>query len=147
MLSKEEIECCKSEAKDYIEFMETAGDNAGWVRGLLWYIDQLESDNYEQNNIINSYIESEQKLIEKLEERIKAVDKCYNELLTDIGGIKIINVTGLNKKEREEIINKRNCLLVQKHCYEEILSIINRKRRKSSYSQISKHSKINIFAK
>lgn len=42
---KEEIECCKNEAKDYIEFMETAGDNAGWVRGLLWYIEQLESDN------------------------------------------------------------------------------------------------------
>ncbi len=32
------------------------------------YIEQLESDNYEQNNIINSYIEREQKLIEKLEE-------------------------------------------------------------------------------
>ena len=45
MLSKEEIECCKNEAKDYIEFMETAGDNAGWTRGLLWYIKQLESDN------------------------------------------------------------------------------------------------------
>lgn len=45
MLSKEEIECCKNEAKDYIEFMETAGDNAGWTRGLLWYIEQLESDN------------------------------------------------------------------------------------------------------
>lgn len=45
MLSKEEIECCKNEAKDYIEFMETAGDNAGWVKGLLWYIEQLESDN------------------------------------------------------------------------------------------------------
>ena len=39
MLSKEEIECCKNEAKDYIEFMETAGDNAGWVKGLLWYIE------------------------------------------------------------------------------------------------------------
>lgn len=34
-------------------------------------IDQLESDNYEQNNIINSYIEREQKLIEKLEEDIR----------------------------------------------------------------------------
>lgn len=73
-------------------------------------LDQLEAD--------------KQKLIEKLEERIKAVDKCYNKLLTDVGGIKIINVTGLTKKEKEKIINKRNCLLVQKYCYEEILEIL-----------------------
>ncbi len=51
-----------------------------------------------------------------LKDRIKSVDKCYEELLTDIGnGIKIINITGLSRKEKEEVINKRNCLLVQKH--------------------------------
>lgn len=77
---------------------------------LVKHIENIESD--------------KQKLIEKLEERIKAVDKCYNELLTDIGGIKVIYVTGLTKKEKEEIINKRNCLLVQKYCYEEILEIL-----------------------
>ncbi len=67
--------------------------------------------------------------IEKyLEDRIKSVDKCYEELLTDIGnGIKIINVTGLSRKEKEEIINKRNCLLVQRHCYNEILDFIEKK--------------------
>ena len=52
MLSKEEIETCKEEAKNYIQFMK-AKDNEGWLRGLLWYIDQLEAD--------------KQKLIEKLE--------------------------------------------------------------------------------
>lgn len=64
--------------------------------------------------------------IEKyLKDRIKSVDKCYDELLTDIGdGHKIINVTGLNKKEKEEVINKRNCLLIQKHCYNEILDFM-----------------------
>ena len=63
-----------------------------------------------------------------LKDRIKSVDKCYDELLTDMGdGIKIINVTGLSKKEKEEIINKRNCLLVQKHCYNEILEFIEKK--------------------
>ena len=67
--------------------------------------------------------------IEKyLEDRIKSVDKCYEQLLTDVrNGIKIINVTGLNMKEREEVINKRNCLLVQKHCYKEILEFIKKK--------------------
>ena len=67
--------------------------------------------------------------IEKyLEDRIKSVDKCYEELLIDMGdGIKIINVTGLSRKEKEEVINKRNCLLVQKHCYNEILEFIKKK--------------------
>ena len=60
-----------------------------------------------------------------LQERIKSVDKCYDELLTDMGeGIKIINVTGLSRKEKEEVINKRNCLIVQKFCYEEVLEKI-----------------------
>lgn len=63
-------------------------------------------------------------IVEYLEERIKSVDKCYDELLTDVGGVKIINVTGLDRKEVQEIINKRNCLLVQKHCYEEILKFM-----------------------
>lgn len=45
MLSKEEIDCCKREAKDYIQFMEAAGDNAGWTRLLLAYIEQLEQEN------------------------------------------------------------------------------------------------------
>lgn len=66
MLSKEEIETCKEEARNYIEFMETAGDNAGWTRGLMWYIEQLESD--------------KQKLIEKLEERIRYFEE-NDELL------------------------------------------------------------------
>lgn len=89
-------------------------------------IDKLKSENWILQNKLNKYESREQKLIEKLEERIKAVDKCYNELLTDVGGIKIINVTGLTKKEKEEIINKRNCLLVQKYCYEEILEILKK---------------------
>ena len=45
MLSKEEIETCKEELLNYIEFMESAGDNAGWARGLKWYIEQLETSN------------------------------------------------------------------------------------------------------
>lgn len=64
------------------------------------------------------------KLIEKLEERIKSVEKCYEELLTDIGGVKVINVSGLTKKEKEEVLNKRNCLIVQKATYEEVIQII-----------------------
>ena len=65
MLSKEEIETCKEEARNYIEFMETAGDNAGWTRGLIWYINQLES--------------REQKLIEKLEKDIVNITKTMQD--------------------------------------------------------------------
>ena len=67
-------------------------------------------------------------IVKYLEERINLVDKCYDELLTDLGnGIKVINITGLSKKEKEEVINRRNCLLVQKHCYNEILEFIEKK--------------------
>lgn len=62
-----------------------------------------------------------------LETRIKSVNETYErELpLIDIGeGHKIINVSYLSKKEKEEVINKRNCLLVQKHTYQEILDFI-----------------------
>ena len=63
-----------------------------------------------------------------LKDRIKSVDKCYDELLTDMGdGLKVINITGLSRNEKEEVINKRNCLLVQKHCYNEILDFIEKK--------------------
>lgn len=59
-----------------------------------------------------------------LEQRIESVKKCYNELIkpykTDYG----INVSLMTKKEKEELINKRNCLLVQEHCYNEILELI-----------------------
>ena len=66
-------------------------------------------------------------IIKYLKDRIKSVDKCYEELLTDIGNeIKVINITDLSKKEKEEVINNRNCLLVQKHCYNEILEFIER---------------------
>lgn len=61
-----------------------------------------------------------------LKSRIQSVDCCYEKLLTDIGGVKIINTSGLSRKEKEEVINKRNCLLVQKQCYVEILDLIEK---------------------
>ena len=60
-------------------------------------------------------------LVEKIKKRIESVEKIYEGLLTDIGGIKIINVSGLSKKEKEEVINKRNCLIIQKATFEEVL--------------------------
>ena len=65
-----------------------------------------------------------------LEDRIKSVDETYEKELPliDLGeGHKIINVSCLSKKEKEEVINKRNCLLVQKATYQEILSLLEKK--------------------
>lgn len=64
---------------------------------------------------------------EYLKQRIKSVKRCYEKELPlmDVGdGHKVINISGLSKKEKEEVINKRNCLLVQEHCYQEILDKI-----------------------
>ena len=65
-------------------------------------------------------------LIDYLKSRISNVDNCYKR---EVGkyydeSIKSLNTSGLNKKEKEELINKRNCLLVQKHCYQEILDLL-----------------------
>lgn len=58
---------------------------------------------------------------EYLKERIKAVEECYKKELalyqTEYG----LNVSGLSRKEKEQVVNTRNCLIVQKECYKEIL--------------------------
>jgi hypothetical protein len=67
-----------------------------------------------------------------LEDRIKSVDETYErELpLMDVGeGHKVINISYLSKKEKEDVINKRNCLLVQKAIYQEILEVLNEERK------------------
>lgn len=95
---------CGLSTNDFSESIEI-------LEGALKYIEQLES--------------REQKLIEKLEDKIMIVKKLLDEILVDMGnGIKAINITGLTRKEKEEVTNKRNCLMVQKYCYEEILKIL-----------------------
>lgn len=59
-----------------------------------------------------------------LEQRIESVKKCYNELIQPYQTEYGINVSLMTKKEKEEFINKRNCLLLQEHCYNEILDLI-----------------------
>lgn len=108
MLSKEEIENVEHAIKN---FNGKLGDCVAIGKMLAEY-KQLESD--------------KQKLIEKLEERIKSVEKCYQDLIKPYYDEKlnIINTSYMNKKEKEEFINKINCLLVQKASFEEILEIL-----------------------
>ena len=60
-----------------------------------------------------------------LKTRIESVEKAYEDLIKPyyVEGVGL-NVSYMNKKEKEEFINKRNCLLVQKQCYQEILNKI-----------------------
>ena len=68
-------------------------------------------------------------LKEYLKNRIKSVDETYERELPfiDVGeGYKVINISYLSKKEKDEVINKRNCLLVQKATYQEILALLEK---------------------
>lgn len=62
-------------------------------------------------------------LVEKIRYRIKSVKNCYDDLIKPYYDeeLNIINTSYMNKKEKEEFINKRNCLLVQKATFEEVL--------------------------
>lgn len=75
-LNKDEIDCCKEELKNYIEFMETAGDNAGWARDLKWYVDKLEKQLADSTP--NSVIR------EKINERQFELQQEYSDLKNDI---------------------------------------------------------------
>ena len=66
---------------------------------------------------------------EYLTKRIEDVEKCYNDLIKPYYDVElgILNVSLMSKKEKEEFINKRNCLLVQRECYQEILEFVEDK--------------------
>lgn len=56
--------------------------------------------------------------------RIDSVGNTYDELVkpykTDYG----INISLMNNMEKQEFINKRNCLIVQQETYKEVLKEI-----------------------
>ena len=125
MLSKEEIETCKEEARNFIEFMETAGDNAGWIRGLMWYIDKLETKTKELSKGQQSLIKNRRKwkkryykMKNKNKDLQKSVEQIYDDY-QDIGRIafdysdKIDQLESREQKliEKLEEINTRNAEL------------------------------------
>ena len=58
--------------------------------------------------------------------RIESVENSLKLMIDPKIGA--INVSGLTKKEKDAVINQRNCLLVQRHCYNEILDLIKEKK-------------------
>ena len=69
-------------------------------------------------------------LIEKIKERIKSVERCYQDLIEPYfdKSINTINTSCMTKKEKEEFINKSNCLMIQKTVYEEVLELLDTQR-------------------
>ena len=58
---------------------------------------------------------------DKIRERIEQTKKVYEEEMKPYQTEYGLDVTYLSKKEKEELINKRNCLLVQIKAYEMLL--------------------------
>ena len=74
-MDKEDIKTCKEEAENYIEFMETAGDNAGWTRGLMWYIQHLEQKG---------------SILDKVTDKLKEIDTKYTNEYKNIEKLELI---------------------------------------------------------
>lgn len=81
---------------------------------------KIERDGYrtQVNSAFDNGFIHKNKINEKIEEQIKRIDKLLDEMIDkSIGGI---NVTYLSKKEREEVITKRNSLIVQKATLQQV---------------------------
>lgn len=111
MIDKEEIEkakafmvfyknCCLNRELENIQNYKTLDDEEFVYKNLetiLQYIQQLESNNYEQNNIINSYIEEREKLIDKLEEDKEKFNKNEKNFMTQSSQINASLISYINE--------------------------------------------------
>ena len=82
----------------------------------------IAKDNYWKTNavpneIINISYVSKDRIREKLETCQKTYEKEMKPYQREYG----LDVTYLSKKEKNELINKRNCLLVQMETYKQLL--------------------------
>lgn len=131
---KESIESSIGDAKDLDDIF--VQDVEG-IKTVLQELDRLQKENVMLENTkmncpyfntsgiscdkkfcnLDDYI-SKDKIREKIDNRISTVEKMLDEMIDK--SIGCINVSLLNKKEKEEVINKRNCLTVQKATLEDI---------------------------
>ena len=75
---------------------------------------KIERDGYrtQVNSAFDKGFIHKDKIKEKIEEQIKRINKLLDEMKDKSTGF--INVTYLSKKEKEEVIAKRNSLVVQR---------------------------------
>ena len=105
------------------------------IRPLVGKLLNLYEDEKEKNRYLKAQIPtdkifyfseadyvSKNEIRKRMEQTKKVYDEEMKPYMIEVGnGEKVLNVTGLNKKEKEELINKRNCLLVQIKTYEMLL--------------------------
>ena len=67
------------------------------------------------------------RLLEKIKDRIESIKKCYEKEINKYydESIGTLNISCLNKKEKQELLNKRNCLIVQKATFKEVLELLD----------------------
>lgn len=87
------------------------------IRILMTKFEQLQKENAELRKLADHYIHKD-KIKEKIEEQIKRINKLLDEMKDKSTGF--INVTYLSKKEKEEVITKRNSLIVQRATLQQV---------------------------
>ena len=70
---------------------------------------------------------------DKIKKRLEQTKKVYEDEMkpywVEVGDKeRVLNVSYLSKKEKEELLNKRNCLLVQIATYEDLLEESNNEK-------------------
>lgn len=114
--NKKTIRIAERVLKSKIEKEELIKQNQA-IENILKDRERLQEKNSINKDIVKKYIDK----------KIKSIDKLLNEMLDE--NIEFINVSCLSKKEKEEVINKRNCLLVQKKTLEQVYEELLKEKR------------------
>lgn len=106
----------KDKLVEVIDFAIKATDSTddysiGLCNGMIYVKALITDGNPDYKKCQNNSI-SKDKIREKIDSRISTVEKLLDEMIDK--SIGCINVSCLSKKEKEEVIAKRNCLTVQK---------------------------------
>ena len=105
-----------------VEFEKVYEDNLSLAKELAQEKEKNKDLQKQLNGAFDRGFISKDKIKERMEQTKKVYDEEMKPYMIEVGnGEKVLNVTYLSKKEKEELINKRNCLLVQIKTYEMLL--------------------------
>ena len=91
------------------------------IENIIKRYKELDEYYKEQNEVNAKFIPKS-----KIEKRLKTTENVYHrefdKYIVDLGeGHKVFNASLLSKKEKEKVLNERNCLLVQMEVYRDLL--------------------------
>ena len=76
---------------------------------------------FENIEKIKKYIQEKYISREEIEKALEICEKVYEEEMKPYQKEYGLDVTYLNKKEKAELVNKRNCLITQMETYKQLL--------------------------